>query len=139
MPNCIIYPFETFHTPRFVVILSRVDGKYLLSRHKKRTTWETQGGYIENGETPLEAAKRELWEESGALEYDISPLCDYWATDDSVESTGRVYVADISILGEIPSDSEMKEVKLFVDLPEEFTYTYISKTLFEYEELRNRI
>lgn len=87
----------------------------------------------------MEAAKRELWEESGALEYDLSPLSDYWTTDDSVESTGRVYVADIFTLGEIPSDSEMKEVKLFVDLPEEFTYTYISKTLFKYEELRNRV
>ena len=36
------------------MILSHIDGKYLLSRHRARTTWETQGGHIELGETPLE-------------------------------------------------------------------------------------
>lgn len=59
---------------KFVVVLSRFKGKILLSRHKDRTTWETQGGHIEAGETPLEAAKRELYEESGAIEFEIEAL-----------------------------------------------------------------
>lgn len=134
MPKCVVHPFETFENPRFVVILSRMDGKYLLSRHKNRVTWETQGGYIEKGETPFEAAKRELWEESGAVEYTLTPLCDYWATTDAIESTGRVYCAEITKLGPIPEGSEMRETKLFDTLPEEFTYTYISKVLFAYKE-----
>lgn len=110
-----------------------MDGKYLLSRHKSRDTWETQGGHIEPGETPLEAAKRELWEESGALEYTIEPLCDYWATDDIDWATGVVFRAEITKLGPIPAESEMAEVLLFEALPEVFTYTYISTVLFAHE------
>jgi len=76
---------------KYVVILSKYNGKILLSRHKGRNTWETQDGHIEEGETPLEAAKRELYEESGAIQYEIAPLCDYWAGDiDLVYGAGGV-------------------------------------------------
>ena len=51
--------------PRFVVVLSHQEGKILLSRHRQRQTWETQGGHIEPGETPEQAARRELREETG--------------------------------------------------------------------------
>ncbi len=73
------YALSSLKKYKYVVILSEYNGKLLLSRHKKRTTWETQGGHIEIGETPLEAAKRELYEESGATDFDIVPLCDYRA------------------------------------------------------------
>ena len=73
------YPVGTLPAYKYVVVLSEYQGKILLSRHKKRTTWETQGGKIEPGETPLMAAKRELYEESGAVDFEIEPLCDYWA------------------------------------------------------------
>ena len=53
------YPLGSFERYPYVVILSRMEGKFLLSRHKQRTTWEFQGGHIEQGETPLPAAKRE--------------------------------------------------------------------------------
>lgn len=134
MPRCTVHPYNTFDDRRFVVVLSHMNGKYVLSRHKDRTTWETQGGHIEPGETPLEAAKRELWEESGAAEYTIEPLFDYWATDDIGWSTGAVYRAEITKLGPIPAGSEMAEVRLFDTLPEVFTYTYISTVLFAAEK-----
>ena len=47
------YPAGTLKEYKYVVILSEYQGKILLSRHRKRTTWETQGGHIEAGETPL--------------------------------------------------------------------------------------
>lgn len=71
------FDLGSLETYKYVVVLSKYNGKILLSRHKDRTTWETQGGHIEDGETPLDAAKRELYEESGAIDFDIEPLCDY--------------------------------------------------------------
>lgn len=62
-----VYELNELKEYKYVVILSKYQGKILLSRHKKRDTWETQGGHIEKGETPMEAAKRELYEESGAV------------------------------------------------------------------------
>lgn len=69
--------------------------KQISSRHNDRSTWETQGGHIEENETPLEAAKRELFEESGAIEYSIAPVCDYWSgTEDmSHGANGMVFKA----------------------------------------------
>lgn len=51
------FPVGELKEYKYVVILSRYEGKVLLSRHKERATWETQGGHIEAGETPIEAAK----------------------------------------------------------------------------------
>ena len=40
-------------------------------------TWEIPGGHIEPGESPEEAARRELFEETGAAEFTIRPIFDY--------------------------------------------------------------
>lgn len=127
------YPVGTLKQYKYVVTISEYQGKILLSRHKGRTTWETQGGHIEPGETPLEAAKRELFEESGAVEFTIEPLCDYWAgvegTDDW--ANGMVFRAIIQKLGPMP-ESEMTEVRQFDSLPENLTYPQITPGLFRY-------
>ncbi len=131
--TCKTYDLGSLGQYKYVVTLSEYRGKILLSRHKKRTTWETQGGHIEPGETPLEAAKRELYEESGAVEYSISPLCDYWAgvegTDDW--ANGVVFRASIQRLSALP-ESEMAETKEFDALPENLTYPQITPKLFRY-------
>lgn len=125
------YLIGTLKQYKYVVTLSEYDGKILLSRHKKRTTWETQGGHIEPGETPLEAAKRELYEESGAVDFDMVPLCDYWAGDEHGGANGMVFHAVIHQLGPMP-DSEMAEVKSFDSLPENLSYPAITPVLFQY-------
>ena len=121
----------TAEHPKYVVVLSYYEGRILLSRHKKRTTWETQGGHIELGETPTDAAKRELYEESGATEFDIVPLFDYEAGDPLGSATGVVFRADIKSLSAIP-DSEMAEVGTFDALPENLTYPNITPHLFRW-------
>ena len=123
--TCKTYDINTLQDYKYVVVLSKHNGRILLSRHKGRSTWETQGGHIEKGETLLEAAKRELYEESGAKEFDITPLCDYRVGN----SNGAVFAANIYKLGDIP-DSEMEEVKEFDVLPENLTYPKITPVLF---------
>lgn len=125
---------------KYVVVFSRYQGKLLLSRHKSRDTWETQGGHIEPGETPEDAARRELWEESGAEDFSIEPLFMYWAEDQVGEKPykgawGAIFFADIEKLGPIP-ESEMAEVRQFDTLPDNVTYPFITPKL--YERIRDR-
>ena len=135
---CNVYNLNELRDYKYVVVLSEYQGKILLSRHKDRTTWETQGGHIEDGETPLESAKRELFEESGAVEYDIAPLCDYRAENEVTHhgANGVVFKANIKKLENLPK-SEMAEVKTFEQLPKNLTYPDITPKLFTF--LRNYV
>ena len=127
--KCRIYPFGSLSPLRFVVICSFYQGKMLLSFHGKHQSWETQGGHIEAGETPEEAARRELYEESGVIDAEIIPICDYYAWDSEGSSNGRVYAADICKLADMPS-FEMSRIGLFDDFPERLTYPLVTPMLF---------
>lgn len=128
---CRTFPLGTLRNYKYVVILSFYNGRIMLSRHRNRLTWEPQGGHIESGETPLTAAHRELYEESGATGYHIKPVFDYWVMDESDGSSasGQVFMASVTILDEIP-ESEMSEVAFFDSLPNDLTYPEITPVLF---------
>ncbi|MBE6931384.1 MAG: NUDIX domain-containing protein [Ruminococcaceae bacterium] len=128
--GCRIHALGELGDYRFTVIFSKYQGKLLLSRHKKRTTWENQGGHIEAEEATMDCARRELYEESGAVDFDIVPAFDYWASDDAGWANGQVFIAHIRELGAIP-ESEMAEVRLFDELPEDVTYPGITPILWE--------
>lgn len=136
---CRIFKTGSLQQYKYVVILSEYEGRILLSRHRERTTWECQGGHVESGEGPLEAAKRELYEESGAAVYDIEPLFDYWAGTEGMEdgAGGMVFCAKIHQLGELP-ESEIAEVRQFEELPPNLTYPEITPVLFRQYWLQRR-
>ena len=131
-----VFPFGSRKTYKYVITLSRYQGKMLFSRHKKRSTWETQGGHIEQGESPEQAARRELYEESGALAYKLEPLCDFQGEDGEGTAAAQVFWADIHQLGALPP-SEMAEVRTFDGLPENLTYPGITPVL--YRQLLKRL
>ena len=62
---------------KFAVVISKSNGKWVLCMHKERDTYEVLGGHREVGENILETAKRELQEETGAVKYEIKPICVY--------------------------------------------------------------
>ena len=126
---CHTYPLGQKAPYKYVVVLSRYRGKILLSRHRDRSTWETQGGHIEPGETPMAAARRELYEESGAVDFDIRPIFDYWAGDENGGASGQVFAAEIRTLGPMPR-SEMAEVRAFDQVPPNVTYPAITPEIF---------
>lgn len=128
--KCKIYPSGELKNLKYVVVCSYYDGKWMLSRHKKRDTWETQGGHIENGESPLDAAKRELFEESGVIDSELYRICDYIGYNASGSAEGAVFFAKVNALGEMP-ESEMEKVGLFDTLPDNLTYTLVTPRLIE--------
>lgn len=127
--RCRLAPYQTLPDPKFVVVCARRDGKWVLSRHKSRNTWEPQGGHIEEGETPIQAAARELFEESGIRDAVLYPVCDYVGYDDFGSANGVVFLAEVRSLGHLPK-SEMKEIRLFEELPCELTYPKVTPILF---------
>lgn len=131
--TCTVRPFGTLEELRFVVVCSFREGRYLLSYHGAHRSWETQGGHIEQGETPEMAARRELYEESGVNDADLVPVCDYTARDGEGSSNGRVFTAIVRGMGPLPQ-SEMREVREFDRMPDELTYPHVTPVLFREAE-----
>lgn len=126
--ECTIHPFGSLGSYVFVVVVSEYNGRLMLSRHKKRATWETQGGHIEPGEAPMEAAGRELSEESGAKVFELTPVCDYYGYNEFGSANGCVFHAEITEMGDMP-ESEMAETALFDNMPDELTYPKVTPKL----------
>ena len=117
---------------RFAVIATRYQDKWVLCRHRRRSTWEIPGGHRETGESIEKTARRELWEETGATDAVCKPVCIYNVVKDGSFSYGMLFFAEVSVLGPLPAESEIGETDLFDDLPEALTYPAIQPHLHRY-------
>ncbi|MBQ9609042.1 MAG: NUDIX domain-containing protein [Lachnospiraceae bacterium] len=121
---------------KFAVIISKSDDKWVFCKHKERNTFEVPGGHREHGEAILDTAKRELYEETGALVYTIEPICVYSVigknrvNDTGEEMYGMLYFAEISEF-ETQLHSEMEKVFKFDELPTAWTYPLIQPKLIK--------
>ncbi|MGD0754241.1 MAG: NUDIX domain-containing protein [Bacteroidales bacterium] len=127
-----------FYDPLFIpdsrltysVISAKYKNKWIFVRHQKRTTWEIAGGHIEEGENSIEAAERELMEETGALKFNLRCIATYSVTIDIEMGWGKLYLAEVFEIGPIPDVSEIAEIILTDHLPENLTYHDIQPHLF---------
>lgn len=121
----------------FAVIIARTDGKWVFCKHKERDTYEVPGGHREIGETILETAKRELREETGAIDFQIKPICVYSVKgktkinkNDNDISYGKLFYADI-ISFEQELHSEIEKIRITEQLSDNWTYPLIQPKLME--------
>ena len=121
---------------KFAVIITKTDGKWVFCKHRERDTFEVPGGHRENGETILETAKRELREETGAVSFDIKPICVYSVkgktrVNESIdeETFGMLYYADVFSFEKL--HSEIEKIVITDTLVENWTYPMICPRLLE--------
>lgn len=126
-----ILPLGTLKIYKFTAVFARYNNKWLYCRHKDRMVFETPGGHVEPGESPLEAAKRELFEESGVVKFDIEPLFDYRVESSEGRSHGQVFYSLVHELGHLPN-FEMAEIVLLDGIPRETRFPQILPVLFEH-------
>jgi predicted acetyltransferase/8-oxo-dGTP pyrophosphatase MutT (NUDIX family) len=114
---------------KYAVIAARHKGKWVWVKNRKRGTWEVPGGRREQGEAIDDTAKRELFEETGAVRFDIRLVCGY-SVNPAAVCDGMLFFAEIYELGPLP-DSEIERVRLFGDAPVNLSFPTIQPYLMD--------
>ncbi len=123
---------------KFAVIISKTDGKWVFCKHRERATYEIPRGHREEGEDIFSTAKRELAEETGAIDFEIKPICVYSVVrkneNSEDETFGMLYFADIKSF-EKKLHSEIEKIIITDKLPENWTYPLIQSELLEHAQM----
>lgn len=118
---------------KYVVIAALYNGKIVLCKHKNRNTLEMPGGHIEAGETPTDAAIRELYEETGITELNgIKAVEPYYANsteDETKGAYGMLFIADVKELPYKMPDFEMESISPVDISPYQERFDYINPEL----------
>ncbi|KKQ32580.1 MAG: hypothetical protein US49_C0006G0031 [candidate division TM6 bacterium GW2011_GWF2_37_49] len=116
----------------YAVICTKHDNLWIWCKNKKRDTWEIPGGKRESGEDIEKTARRELFEETGASEFELTAVSEYSVTIDGQTKFGRLFFAAVLVFKQIQMTDEIQEIKGFSELPPALSFTQIQPLLLKY-------
>lgn len=119
---------------KYTVVFIHDGEGFLFCRKPSKDTWECAGGHIEPGETALEGALREVYEETGLRLNDAEAVFDYFAVDpgDGSSAWGRIFLCRTGRLDKLPTppeEFEMAETRVFAEPPEKMSYPGIQRAV----------
>jgi 8-oxo-dGTP diphosphatase len=146
--SCASCGFVAYANPKPTASALVVDGegRLLLARRAIepfRGFWDTPGGFVEEGEHPLAALRRELLEETGLVvepgEFHGVWMDSYGGAPDA-QSTLNLYWEARVVSGVMQAADDVAELRWFapIDLPpsEELAFTTLAQALAAWREIR---
>ncbi|MEX2462091.1 MAG: NUDIX hydrolase [Paenibacillaceae bacterium] len=110
LPNGQITTREIIRHPGAVCVLALLDDKMLVVEQYRKPLGKTQveipAGKLEPGEDPLEAAGRELEEETGYHCDELRLICSYYTSPGFADELIHFYVAENLVKGQINLDED---------------------------------
>jgi ADP-ribose pyrophosphatase len=110
LPNGQIATREIIRHPGAVCVLALLDDKMLVVEQYRKPLGKSQieipAGKLEPGEDPLEAARRELEEETGYRCGELRHICSYYTSPGFADELIHFYAAEHLIKGQVNLDED---------------------------------
>ena len=114
----------------YVAIGVRHDNKWLFIKHRERGGYEIPAGHPEEGETPENAAIRELMEETGAEDFIVTPVSYYSVKNEDETMHGKLFYSEVIRFGDITDKDEVESLFFSEEIPEEVSLPQVMRALF---------